>query len=262
MKRFSAVNRYIVKYATLAVFILIVFSLLLPAGYNSYITEDFFTYFWVAASLSCNPPAVLVSMVIILFLLIFSTKKFIRIHHSFIIFLLIGTVLLSAGVYFINFLKSEFPKPRPFHEFLSSRNLLRENLENFTQLSDTQRKLELSSDSLIQKIPDGVSPIVYKIWLAEPALSFPSAHAFNSVFIGIVYSCILFFTIQNKKIKKIYFAPLIWMIFVSVSRIVLGFHHKTDVIFGSLMGYCAALLFVYSGALNKIIFINRGKDAA
>jgi len=257
MRKFSVLNKNVIRYSSLAVVILLLILWFLPDGYNSYSTDSISTYIWVLASLSCNPIGVMISLVIILLILIYSTRKFIRVHHSFIIFFLIGIIITTTGVYFIGFLKAEFPEARPYQEYLSAEKLLPESLEEFTKLTDAQRKLILSGDSLINKIPMGINPFVYKIWLQEPALSFPSAHAFNSFFIGTVYSCILFFTITNRKLRYFYFAPLIWMIFVSLSRVMLGFHHKTDVAFGAMMGFCAALIFIYAGALNKIIFINR-----
>lgn len=262
MKKFALLNKHVTLFASAAVSVLLIIIFSLPEGYNSYSSDSITTYFWVLASQSCNPLGVIISLFIILILLIFSTKKFIRVHHSFIIFLLIGTVILTAGVYFINFLKEEFPESRPYHEYLSSQNILPEQLPDFMKLSDSQRRILFSNDSLLKKIPKNLNPAVYKIWLQEPALSFPSAHAFNSFFIGTVYSCILFFTITNKKLRYFYFAPLIWMIFVSLSRVMLGFHHRSDVAWGALMGYCAALIFIYSGALNKIIFLNRETNAS
>lgn len=257
MKKFAQLNKYVIRNATIAVCVLMLIIFFLPEGYNSYSSDSVTTYFWVLASQSCNPLGVVISLFVILTILIFSTRKFIRVYNSFIIFGLIGIIIVTAGVYFINFLKEEFPETRPYHEYLSTQKVLPEELKDFMKLTDTQRRILLSNDSLIKKIPAGLNPVVYKIWLQEPALSFPSAHAFNSVFIGMVYSCILFFTITNKKFRYFYFAPLVWMIFVSLSRIMLGFHYKSDVVFGALMGYCAALIFIYCGVLNKIIFLNR-----
>jgi membrane-associated phospholipid phosphatase len=196
-------------------------------------------------------------MFVILLILIFSTRKFIRIHHSFIIFFLIGIILATTGVYFINFLKAKFPEARPYHEYLSGQKVLPEKLDEFKNLTDAQRRIFLANDSLLNKMPKGINPVVYKIWLQEPGLSFPSAHAFNSFFLGTIYSCILFFTVTHKKLRFFYLTPLVWMIFVSLSRVMLGFHYKSDVAFGAAMGFCAALIFIYAGALNKIIFLNR-----
>lgn len=257
MRKFALLNKNVLRYSTLAICILMLIILFLPEGYNSYSSDSVTTYFWVIASFSCNPLGVIISLFVILAILIFSTRKFIKVYNSFIIFLITGITIVTTGVYFINFLKTEFPEARPYHEFLSTQKVLPEQLEDFMKLTDSQRRIILANDSLLGKLPHGVNPIVYKIWLQEPALSFPSAHAFNSAFIGTVYSCILFFTITNKKLRYFYLAPLVWMIFVSLSRVMLGFHHKSDVAFGALMGYTVALIFIYAGTLNKIIFLNR-----
>ncbi len=262
MKKFEQLNKNVIRYATIAVCILMLIIFFLPEGYNAYSSDSVTTYIWVLASQSCNPLGVVISLFVILAILIFSTRKFIQIYNSFVIFLLTGIFIVTTGLYFVNFLKTEFPEARPYQEYLSSQKILPEELKDFMRLTDAQRRILLSNDSLIKKIPAGLNPIVYKIWLQEPALSFPSAHAFNSVFIGIVYSCILFFTITNKKLRYFYLAPLVWMIFVSLSRIMLGFHHRSDVAFGALMGYCVALIFIYSGLLNKIIFLNRNTNAS
>jgi len=256
-KRFTRFNKSVLKFSFLALCLLLLIIVFLPEGYNYYSSESIVTNFWVIASLSCNPLSVLISMFVILLILIFSTRKFIRIHHSFIIFFLIGIILATTGVYFINFLKAKFPEARPYHEYLSSQKVLPEKLDEFKSLTDTQRRIFLANDTLLNKMPKGINPVVYKIWLQEPGLSFPSAHAFNSFFLGTIYSCILFFTVTHKKMRFFYLAPLVWMIFVSLSRVMLGFHYKSDVAFGAAMGFCAALMFIYAGALNKIIFLNR-----
>lgn len=256
-KRFARFNRSVLKSSFIALCLLFVTILFLPEDYNSYSSDSTVTNFWILASLSCNPLSVLISMFVILLILIFTTRKFIRLYYSFIIFFLIGIILATTGVYFINFLKAKFPEARPYQEYLSSQKILPEKLDEFKSLTDTQRRVFLANDTLLSKMPKGINPVVYKIWLQEPGLSFPSAHAFNSFFLGTIYSCILFFTITNKKLQFLYLAPLVWMVFVSLSRITLGFHYKSDVAFGAVMGFCTALIFIYAGALNKIIFLNR-----
>ncbi len=261
IQKFNAFHKRILLPALIAFSLLFVILLFLPEDYSLYARDTIIIKFWIFITITGNPIGVIISVFITTFILIFSTRKFLRLHHSLLIFIFIGIGLGAAGYYLINYLKASFPEPRPYYQFLSENKSLPEKLEEFTKLTPAQRRLLFSQDSLFAKPPEGVNPDIYKLWLSETALSFPSGHAFNSAFLGILYTTILFFT-WGKRFKFLYLAPLVWMIFVCLSRVILGLHHKIDVVFGSLLGLLAALIFVYVGALNKIIFMNKENNAS
>jgi membrane-associated phospholipid phosphatase len=256
IRKFSIFNKRILIPSLISLSVLFIILIILPEGYSAFASEGLIIKFWIFITITGNPIGVGVSVIVATLILIFSTRKFLRLHHSLIIFIFISGGLGTAGYFLINYLKASFPQPRPYYEFLSENKSLPEKLEDFTKLTPAQRKLLFNQDSIFARPPKGVNPDVYKLWMSETALSFPSGHAFNSAFLGILYTCILFFT-WGKRIKLLYFAPLLWMIFVCLSRIVLGLHHKEDVVFGALLGSLAALIFVYTGALNKIIFLEK-----
>jgi len=256
IKKYSEFNKHVLKASVVSLVILYVILLLLPKDYASFANTNFVTDFFIFVTLSCNPVAIVVSVFVVTAILFFSTRKFLRLHHSLFVFVFIGIALLSLGYYFINYLKGTFPAARPYYDYLAENKILPDELDKFIKLSPAERKNLYSEDTVFAKVPPGVNPRVYKLWISETALSFPSGHAFNSVFLGILYSCILFFSLE-RKYRLLYLAPLVWMIFVCLSRIILGLHHKVDVVFGSLLGLLAALVFIYAGALNKIIFMNR-----
>jgi len=260
IKKFSAFNKYVLTAAAASLIILYIILFTLPDGYTSFASKNFLSDFFIFVTLSCNPIAIVVSVFVITFILFFSTRKFLRLHHSIFVFALISIGIISMGYYLINYLKGTFPAARPYYDFLYENKILPEELDEFIKLSPVERKNLYKEDSVFAKVPPGVNPRVYKLWISETALSFPSGHAFNSVFLGILYSCILFFSLE-KRYRLLYLAPLVWMIFVCLSRIILGLHHKIDVVFGSLLGLLAALVFIYAGALNKIIFLDRDANS-
>lgn len=261
IRKFSVFNKRILVPGIIFLFVLCLILFLLPEGYSSFSDDGIITEFWIFVTISGNPISVVISVFAATLILIFSTRKFLSLHHSLFIFIFIAGGLGTMGYYLINYLKASFPEPRPYYSFLSENKSLPEKLEEFTKLTPAQRRLLFDQDSIFAKVPKGVNPSVYKLWMSETALSFPSGHAFNSAFLGVLYTCILFFT-WGKKLKFFYLVPMVWMILVCLSRIILGLHHKVDVIFGALLGFLAALIFIYAGALNKIIFLNRRTNAS
>ena len=256
IRKFSVFNKRILIPALVFLALLFVILFFLPNDNSLYSRESIVIKFWIFITISGNPIGIIASLFVATLILIFSTRKFLRLHHSLFIFIFISGAIGTTGYFLINYLKASFPQPRPYYEFLSENKSLPEKLEDFTKLTPAQRKLLFDQDSIFARAPEGVNPDIYKLWKSETALSFPSGHAFNSAFLGILYTCILFFT-WGRKIKFLYLAPLVWMTLVCLSRVILGFHHKVDVVFGSLLGLLTALIFVYIGALNKIIFLNR-----
>lgn len=82
--------------------------------------------------------------------------------------------------------------------------------------------------------------------------SFPSGHAYLST---IVYGYMIYLISKNYigKYKKIYTSLLILLvILIGISRIYLGVHYATDIIFGHALGLLSILLFItYLEKLKK-----------
>lgn len=255
--KFNIFNKYILIPSLLLLFALSFILLVFPIGYSDFSTQDFTTNFWIFITLSCNPPAIAVSVLSIIFVLLISTGKYLKLYHSLVILLFI-VAGIGIGNFMISHLKESFPKPRPYYSFLSESNILPKDLTDFIKLSPQERMQLFKKDSIFSNTPIGINSLIYELWLSETALTFPSGHAFNSVFLGIIYSTILFFVLNNK-IKFLYILPLIWMVLVCVSRVILGFHYIEDVLIGALLGFLSAILFVYIGALNKLMFLNKNE---
>jgi len=85
-----------------------------------------------------------------------------------------------------------------------------------------------------------------------PALSFPSSHAFNTAFL-----CAFFFFFECMKLEErspnsrryfgIFLALI--MVFISLSRLLLGEHYPIDVVAGTIFGLCFTS--IYSALLRR-----------
>lgn len=79
----------------------------------------------------------------------------------------------------------------------------------------------------------------------ESGYSFPSAHTMiSTVFYGFIIYLIMK-NVKNKKIKNIFIISLFIIIFlIGISRIYLGVHYATDVIFGFIFGFIILFIFI------------------
>ena len=79
----------------------------------------------------------------------------------------------------------------------------------------------------------------------ESGYSFPSAHTMiSTVFYGFIIYLIMK-NVKNKKIKNISIISLFIIIFlIGISRIYLGVHYATDVIFGFIFGFIILFIFI------------------
>ncbi len=78
----------------------------------------------------------------------------------------------------------------------------------------------------------------------EPDYSFPSSHA------AVMFSTI---ALMNKEFPKLKWGFLGIALLVTFSRVYLGVHYTSDLIFGALLGYGVSRIFMYKNAIfNKI----------
>lgn len=81
---------------------------------------------------------------------------------------------------------------------------------------------------------DGLQRIIE----AQPDWSFPSGHSASSFAAAVV--------IWKCMDKKVGISALVLAFLISISRLYVGVHYPTDVLFGILSGTCLALLVVYT----------------
>jgi phosphatidylglycerophosphatase B len=147
------------------------------------------------------------------------------------------TILLTAFA----FLNEHVVKPavrlaRPSHTFMIKQTHSTANLDSLYTLEEDKRKSffqELvASDTLNFK---SIDLRILNHWVDEAGYSFPSGHSFNAFLLG----SILAFGIYDrapKKLRRLYFIPLLWASLVALSRVAVGAHSAMDVSVGAGLG--------------------------
>lgn len=91
----------------------------------------------------------------------------------------------------------------------------------------------------------------YSRLVVEKSYSFPSAHAMVSISLAILTCYILGKMIKEQKNKRlIYFCFAIYVILIGASRVYLGVHYLSDVLYGYIFGSLFSV--VYISVVKKI----------
>ncbi|MBA4054431.1 MAG: hypothetical protein C0490_06955 [Marivirga sp.] len=124
---------------------------------------------------------------------------------------------------------------RPSHTYIIEQTKSAANLDSIYLLTSESRKTFfrniLSSDTVHFR---DIDPRILDHWVDEAGYSFPSGHSFNA----FLLASILAFGIyqSDRKVKYLYFIPLLWALLVALSRVAVGAHSPLDVSVGAGIG--------------------------
>jgi membrane-associated phospholipid phosphatase len=99
--------------------------------------------------------------------------------------------------------------------------------------------------------------------LIEESFSFPSGHATVAfgVYGFLLYLSASYFFLRKKRLY-FYLSTFIFLLiilFIGLSRLYLGVHYATDVLFGYLVGFCGVLLGIYFLKNINVNFYGKNK---
>jgi phosphatidylglycerophosphatase B len=174
-------------------------------------------------------------------------KGFIR---SFLALSMLLAVLASLNEFV---LKPTLRVARPSHAFILRQSHSDVTLDSVYRLAEVKRKdffrrLVATDTTEFRKI----DPRVLDHWVDEAGYSFPSGHTFNAFLIGPLLAFSLLSS-RSRAIRFICFLPLLWALFVGVSRVSLGAHSALDVSVGAGMGLFLAHLLLFFPSIRRLL---------
>jgi phosphatidylglycerophosphatase B len=237
--------KFIFYAAACAFSLMLLILYIFPLEFSSYRSIDSFSSFWyILTETGSGTAAVIWTLSLVLFLKIYCKKRvgINKNFYSFILIFLISLISISSLSHFI--WKDLFQVPRPSIVLFEKEGLIFSKDEQFAELSTSQRsKLISEAISISNSEFKEVNPDILKSWIKESGYSFPSGHSQTAFFLGVLFSFILYKTL-NGKWKYFSLAPLIWAISIGISRVVIGVHYPVDVAAGAFMGMTLALILI------------------
>jgi phosphatidylglycerophosphatase B len=236
-----------------AICLLMIILAIFPVAFSSLKCGIFISYLWYYISYSADieGTVIIVSLLgIVLASYAGSLKKKLDIFA-------INFFVICISLGFLGSLNEYVIKPfahiaRPSHTFLASKGEEVIILKDLYSKKSHERKAYLRAMFQLHKarlvsIP---APVLHT-WGKETGYSFPSGHSQNAFLIGTIL-CYIFFELERK--YWLAMLPFAWSIMVCLSRVALGVHTYLDVSAGALQGTILALIFIYSGLYQKLIF--------
>lgn len=169
-----------------------------------------------------------------------------RRREATIIFL-IALIIGGGGAVFNEYLlKEQMQIPRPNVVRLAGENgrgTLEMAPRGFYESTERKDRSNLLAAAL-ENQPDAIllSPRIKNHWIHQTGYSFPSGHAFSSMFFAVFF-LVLASTYLKAKRRVLFSALLPWAVAVAYSRSILGVHSPADITVGAgmglLLGVCA-----------------------
>lgn len=195
----------------------------------------------------------------IIVLLISFAFTFIPLHPrgKIVIFFrtLLSLAIVLGGFAKLNerFIKSTFEVSRPSHQFIIRASFGHERLDSIYRLDESDRR-----EFFTQIVKNDarffttIDPLVLDHWIDEAGYSLPSGHTFNAFLLASMLAFCLF-ELNQRRITIWLYVPMIWAVWVGVSRVVLGVHTPLDVTIGAALGLIVSHGLLMIPLIYKII---------
>lgn len=167
-------------------------------------------------------------------------------------------LVLSGLLATFAFLNEHVLKPavgfaRPSHTYIIKQTRSRVNLDSLYSLTENNRrayfKNVLESDTITFK---AIDQRILDHWVEEAGYSFPSGHSFNAFLLASILAFSMFQS-EHRKMKHLYFLPLLWALLVALSRVAVGAHSPLDVSFGAAIGLIISHLLLSNRMTRELI---------
>lgn len=146
---------------------------------------------------------------------------------------------------------------RPSHAFILKQTKSNVNLDSLYRLTEINRrayfKNVLDSDTVNFK---SIDKRILDHWVEEAGYSFPSGHSFNAFLLASILAFSIYQS-EHRKMKYLYFLPLLWALLVALSRVAVGAHSPLDVSFGAAMGLIISHLLLSNRLTRDLIIPKR-----
>ncbi|RIK78068.1 hypothetical protein DCC62_08400 [candidate division KSB1 bacterium] len=161
-----------------------------------------------------------------------------RLTEALVVFVFL--LLLNGGGSALNeyVIKPVFKSPRPHIVYLAGDNgsgPLQMPADEFYALAKEERQRLLRAVLEAEPPPLMLPRLIKEHWIATIGYSFPSGHAFASMFFASFFLA-MGLTLASRLRRICFFLLLPWAVCVAFSRVVLWVHTIKDIIVGSFIG--------------------------
>lgn len=167
-----------------------------------------------------------------------------RLAEALVIFVFL--VLFNGGGSALNeyVIKAVFQSPRPHIVYLAGDNgsgPLQMPVDEFYALAKEERHRLLRTVLEAEPPPLMLHRLIKEHWIATIGYSFPSGHAFASMFFASFFLA-MGLTLSSTPRRILFFLLLPWAVCVAFSRVALWVHSLRDVVVGSSIGMLIGVL--------------------
>lgn len=167
-----------------------------------------------------------------------------RLTEALVIFVFL--LLFNGGGSALNefVIKAVFKSPRPHIVYLAGDNgsgPLQMPADEFYALAKEERQRLLRTVLEAEPPPLRLHRLIKEHWIATIGYSFPSGHAFASMFFASFFLA-TGMTLASTPRRICFFLLLPWAVCVAFSRVVLWVHSPRDVVAGSFIGMLIGML--------------------
>lgn len=167
-----------------------------------------------------------------------------RLTEALVVFVFLA--LFNGGGSALNeyVIKAEFKSPRPHIVYLAGDNgsgPLQMPADEFYALAKEERQRLLRTVLEAEPPPLKLHRLIKEHWIATIGYSFPSGHAFASMFFASFFLA-TGMTLASTPRRICFFLLLPWAVCVAFSRVVLWVHTPKDICVGGLLGLLFGLL--------------------